>query len=238
MSAAECACRTFAIGTCSGCSAPVCGDHSMVVQGSRFCSSCLAKARDDRQRDNAARIASKVEALRAASDPAERLLRAYALWDFEQYHSRRTNLSDNWWWPVEKEFCSDAFGGNALGVMEYRVLRSPDPVAKYFAGAAKERGLQPNSQVVVFREERRRLGKARRVAVTTPAWKFTKGAGLTERELSSDSRDEPSGHANALITQDGRLFCEYYGVREGGGLNESAVKEMASLLFVDYRAVP
>lgn len=41
---ALCACSTFAIGLCSKCRAPVCGDHSRLVSGERLCQAHAAKA--------------------------------------------------------------------------------------------------------------------------------------------------------------------------------------------------
>lgn len=53
--AAQCACRTYAIGTCAQCDRPVCGDHSRMSDGSRVCLDCLtaqkeAKEQAERQR--------------------------------------------------------------------------------------------------------------------------------------------------------------------------------------------
>jgi len=83
----KCGCRTFAIGTCTDCDSPVCGDHSALYLGLRLCGSCLDSRRNaereaiDRehkarmqkeQEDRAARLRSLKQAIDAAQSSLSR----------------------------------------------------------------------------------------------------------------------------------------------------------------------
>lgn len=54
-----CSCRTFAIGYCSDCDSPVCGDCSSVVDGQRVCRPC--GGRRTKRAQDAAKIAREAE---------------------------------------------------------------------------------------------------------------------------------------------------------------------------------
>jgi hypothetical protein len=64
----QCTCGTFAVGTCSTCSAPVCGLHSDVFDGRRLCTFHFREAQAARERDREQERARQSQDRRAAID--------------------------------------------------------------------------------------------------------------------------------------------------------------------------
>lgn len=69
----QCRCGTFAIGECAGCRTAICGDHSRLVSGSRFCADCI---RTRNEETAAARRLASEEARQRSKEVFSRFLTA------------------------------------------------------------------------------------------------------------------------------------------------------------------
>lgn len=50
---ALCECGTFSVGLCQGCNRPICGDHSQLFEGTRFCNDCWKQKEEERAQQEA-----------------------------------------------------------------------------------------------------------------------------------------------------------------------------------------
>jgi hypothetical protein len=248
-----CRCGTFAIGSCSVCSAAVCGLHSSLVNDLRTCSSCIKDVADREREAVASARAAALAELQAVADPIERLLRT------KVYLSGRPQAEAEDFYVVCPEYDQSGpwgyMGQTVRGLPPgERVPWDSAAVARWFVDQAAQRGLHPPSALEISTERLSPLNKLRgrpgrfwAVANSYPAWFF--GGGSTT-DIPQRAKDiGPTKVRDAWILLDGRVLAPVtteWRVRgkDGGdvypttdvvptGLGARAVLQIAQLLGLD-----
>jgi hypothetical protein len=225
-------CGTFAIGKCRECAAPVCGDHSRLVEDERLCRACAGRrdatlrARAEMERQEEERRAEKkraarADAIRAIADPIERFVVVMGMQQLGSVPSimPRAKFLVGRWEAAVLELCPERRGADG------RLAYDSGAVARWFVERASAGRLESTTFEPVVEKKGFLRGERSVRQPPVKAWLFPEAVNTSHRG--------ESGPAGALfILEDGRIFGpdNYGGMRERSDLPPAVLVKMASML--------